>query len=82
MQLSPESVFILKSFGIAAAALYMLSLPLGLRSIHRFNRDVYLPAIRRWELSFMCQNCGATIEMPEKAAASAVPANENEPASI
>lgn len=66
VQLSPELSLILKGLGITAVAIYLLSLPLGLRSIHRFNRDVFVPAAQKWEASFMCQNCGAIVDVREQ----------------
>lgn len=72
VQLSPESVFILKSFGALAVTVYVLSLPLCLRSIRRFNRNVYVPAMRRWELFFHvpelwhdCRNARTTVSRGE-----------------
>jgi len=66
VQLSPELSFMLKGLGAVAVGVYVLWLPLGLRSIRHFNRDVYVPAMRKWDASFMCQSCGAIVEIREQ----------------
>ena len=62
-QFPPDLRQTLITFGIIALAVYVLSLPVALRSVHRFNRNVYLLAMQRWEASFMCQSCGLIVEM-------------------
>lgn len=54
----PESTLTLKALGVAATVMYVVSLPLFLRSARRYNTDVYGPAMRRWDASFMCQRLG------------------------
>jgi hypothetical protein len=57
------------SLGIAAG--YLLTLPTLLRSVRRYNRDVYSKAIQKWNSSLMCRTCGTIHEMLDQASAAA-----------
>src|SRR5258708_33016320 len=63
VEISPEVAIVMRNIAIGAGTAYVLLLLILLRSVRRYNRDVYSKAIVRWNSSFMCQSCGAIVEM-------------------
>jgi hypothetical protein len=69
LDVGPDGVLALEMTGIGIGAGYLLILPFLLRSVRRYNRDVYSKAIQKWNSSFMCQTCGTIHEMRDQASA-------------
>jgi hypothetical protein len=69
LDVSPKGVLALEIIGLGIAAGYLLTLPTLLRSVRRYNRDIYSKAIQKWNSSFMCRTCGTIHEMPDQASA-------------
>lgn len=65
IDLTPNGVLMLETIGIAIGVGYVAMLPLLLRGVQRYNRDVFSKAIQRWNASFMCQSCGMIVETPK-----------------
>jgi hypothetical protein len=69
LDVGPDGVLALEIIGIGIAAGYLLMLPILLRGVRRYNRDVYSKAIQQWNSSFMCWTCGRIHEMRDQASA-------------